>query len=266
MELPGSPRLLIELGAVLNDPDTDTRDVTDLLKQDPPLAARLIRIANSAAYGRAEPVASTEDAVSYVGFAEIHRLVGAVAVTQLTEKPLEHYRVSALRLRRVSLFTAVLMEELARYTDESPNCCYTVGLLRSLGIMTLQILARKADPAIPLFEQRGGHPLDAWEQEHWGLDNCEAAEIILTDWRLPTEAVSAIRHHYRPEGGHHPLTHLLSLACGAAHRRYEGLPGEGAYWKATEENFRTAGLDATVFQTVCEKAQVTFARLESALG
>lgn len=265
-ELPGAPRLLVELGILVNNPSTDAAEVTELLKQDPSLAARIIRMANSAAYGRSEPVASVEDAVTCVGFAELHRLVGALAVTQLAEKPLEHYRLEASRLREVSLFTAVLMEELAKYAGENPRGCYTIGLLRSVGIMALQILARQPGRHIPPFDSGIGQPLDEWEKTHWGLDNCEAAEVILREWRLPAETVSAVRHHYRPEGKQNPLIHLLALATGAAYDRYQGLPGEELYWNATPENFQKAGVDLRAFQLSGEKAQKIFARLEAAMG
>lgn len=263
-ELPGAPRLLIELGLLINDPSTDATEVTDLLKQDPSLAARLIRIANSAVYARAEPVASTEGAVSCIGFAEVHRLVGALAVTQLAERRLDYYRLDGARLRHISLFTAVLMEELAGPAGESPRRCYTVGLLRSVGMMALDILARR-DGHIPPFEPGAGQPIDEWEKTHWGMDNCEAAEIILRDWRLPHETVTAVRHHYRPEGRHNPIIHLLALAAGAASDRYQGIPGEEFYWKATPESFRKAGIELRDFQQAGEKAQRTFARLESAM-
>jgi HD-like signal output (HDOD) protein len=265
-ELPGAPRLLGELGVLVNDPDTDANDVTELLKQDPSLAARLIRMANSAAYGRGAPVSSVHAAISCVGFAEVHRLVGALAATQLTEKPLEHYRLSIDRLRNVSLFTAVIMEEMAKYAGESERRCYTVGLLRSVGMMALQILARQGSRIIPPFDPGTGQPIDEWEKTHFGLDNCEAAEVILTEWRLPHETVTAVRHHYNPEGKHNPITHLLALAASAAYDRYQGLPGEEGYWNATEESFRKAGVDLKAFQAAGEKAQVTFARLEAALG
>lgn len=265
-ELPGAPRLLVELGVLVNDPETDTVDVTELLKQDPSLAARLIRMANSAAYGRGEPVSSIEAAVSTVGFTEVHRLVGALAATQLAEKPFEHYRLAADRVRNVSLFTAVVMEELSKYAGESPRRCYTVGLLRSVGIMALQILARQGRHHVPPFDPGTGQPLDEWEKIHWGLDNCEAAEVILTEWRLPHETVTAIRHHYKPAGKHNPIAHLLTLASSAAYDRYQGLSGEESYWNVTEENFRKAGVDLKAFQAAGEKAQVTFARLEAALA
>ncbi|MES1168199.1 MAG: HDOD domain-containing protein [Oleiharenicola lentus] len=265
-ELPGAPRLLVELGILVNDPDTDANDVTELLKQDPSLAARLIRMANSAAYGRSEPVSSVEGAVTCVGFAEVHRLVGALALTQLAEKPLEHYRLDADRLRQVSLFTAVLMEELAKYAGESSRRCYTIGLLRSVGMMALQVLARHPNRHIPPFDPGTGQPVDEWETTHWGLSNCEAAEIILKDWRLPHETALAVRHHYKPEGKHNPVIHLLALSASAAYDRFQGLPGEEGYWNATEENFRKAGVDLKAFQLAGEKAQRAFARLEAALG
>ena len=265
-ELPGAPRLLIELGVLVNDPDTDANDVTELLKQDPSIAARLMRMANSAAYGRGEPVSSIDGAIACVGFAEVHRLVGALAATQLAEKPLEHYRLTPDRLRSVSLFTAVLMEELAKYADENPNRCYTVGLLRSVGMMTLQILAHQGGRQIPPFDPGTGQPLDEWEKTHWGLNNCEAAEVILTDWRLPQEIVSGIRDHYRPAGKQNPIAHLLFLAASAAYERYKGLPGEEGYWNPSEENFLVAGIDQMAFLLAGEKAQKTFARLEAAMG
>lgn len=263
-ELPGAPRLLVELGGLIHDPGTDVREVTDLLKQDPALASRLIRMANSAAYARAEPVSSTEDAVNCIGFAEVHRLVGALASVQLAEQKLTLHGIDASRLRRISLFTAVLMEEMAVPAHESRRGCYTVGLLRSIGMMALELLPR-AGAAEP-FNPAAGQAVDEWEKNLWGIDNCEAADVILREWRLPHETVIAIRHHYRPGKLHNPIIHLLALASSAASDRFEGIPGEECYWKPTPENFRKAGLNERDYQTAAERAQRTFQRLEAAIG
>jgi HD-like signal output (HDOD) protein len=42
---------LSELGELLQDPNTDLEQVSDLLRRDAALAARVIRIGNSAAFG-----------------------------------------------------------------------------------------------------------------------------------------------------------------------------------------------------------------------
>ena len=155
---------------------------------------------------------------------------------------------------------AILMEELAKPAHEHPRNCYTVGLLRTIGMMALERLAPAA-AAIPPFGESGETELGVWEQKYWGLTNPEAAEKILLHWKLPHETVLAIRHHCRPSGRHNPIIHLLKLAATAAADRFSAIPGEEGYWRVTPENFAKAGLDLPGFQLACEKAQRKFEQL-----
>ncbi len=264
-ELPAAPRLLVELGQAIRNPRTDARDVVALLRQDAALVARLIRMANSAVYARAEPAGSLEEALASIGFQEVHRLVGVAAAAHLADQPLKAYGFEGARLRANALFVAVVMEELAHVAAEDPASCYTVGLLRSVGKMALGLLAKDAPPE-PSFSASGESVLDVWETKNWGTDNCHVAEKILLHWRLPADAVISIRHHYHPEKRHNPIIHLLSLAAGAAEHRCFGLPGEEVFWKFTPENFAKAGVNERQFQQACERAQRTYQRLHSVVG
>lgn len=263
--LPTAPRLLVELGQLMNDPAADATDVVGLLRRDPPLVAQVIRISNSAAYCPSEPIGSLERAIAFVGFAEVHRLVGVVANAQLAEQRLRLYPFNAAHLRQNTLFVALLMEEMAKPAGERPRSCYTVGLLRTIGMMALERLA-SSDTHIPPFRDSGEAALDGWEQKHWGITNVEAAEKILLHWRLPHETVTAIRHHCRPEGKHNPIIHLLRLAASAASDRFGGLPGEETYWRITPENFTKAGITERDFQIASEQAQRKFEQLKAAVG
>ena len=264
-DLPAGPRLLVELGQLIRDPRVDAADVIALLRQDASLVARIIRMANSVAYARAEPAGSIEEAVAGIGFREVHRLVGAVAATQLSEQRLVLYGVDGARMRANALFVAVTMEELGEECGEDPRSCYTVGLLRSVGKMALELLA-KNDPAVRPFAASGETELDVWETKTWGLSNCEAAEKILMHWRLPHETVIAIRHHYHPAKKLNPVIHLLTLAAASAEDRCYGLPGEETLLRITPENFAKAGLDERIFRKASERAQRTFQRLHAAEG
>jgi HD-like signal output (HDOD) protein len=263
-ELPAAPRLLVEVGQMLRRPSVEVADVTALLRQDTALVARLIRMANSAVYGRAEPVGSIEEALTCIGFSEVHRLIGVVAAATLASERLDLYGIEGERLQKNSLFVAVIMEELAERANEDPRSCYTVGLLRSIGKMALDRLAE--EESAPKFAASGETALDAWEQKNWSTTNFEVAEKILVHWRLPSDTVIAIRHHYRPEKRHNPIIHLLNLAAGAAEHRLYALPGEEGFWRFTPENFEKAGLTERDFQQACERAQRTFNRLQSAGG
>lgn len=263
-QLPTAPRLLVELSQIIRKPFVNTHEIVARLRQDAGLVSRLIAVANSAVYARAEPAGSIEEAVTAIGFREVHRLVGAIASRQLGDQPLELHGIGGARLRENALFVAVVMEELAEETGEEPRACYTVGLLRSIGKMALDRVARGGE--IPPFGVSGETELAAWERKYWGVDNCRVAELILKNWRLPHETVIAIQHHYFPTGRHNPVIHLLALAAAAAQDRYFGLPGEESYLQVTPENFARAGITARGYQLACERAQRTFDRLHAAVG
>lgn len=262
-QLPAAPRLLVELGQLIHNPHVESEEIVALLRQDPALVGQILRMANSAAYAPPEPVGSLERALSFVGFAEVHRLVGVAAAGQLAGLRLRFYPVDGRRLQLNALFVAVLMEELARPAHENPRNCYTVGLLRTLGMMALDRLVPEG-VALPPFAGSGAATLDEWEHRHWGTTNCEVAERILVHWRLPRETVTAIRHHYRPAGRHNPIIHLLTLAATAAAERDFDIPGEETFWRLTPENFAKAGLDLPGFQFACEKAQRKYEQLKTA--
>jgi HD-like signal output (HDOD) protein len=260
-KLPASPRLLVELGQLMNARHTELDEVVAVLRQDPLLVSQIIRSANSAFYAPPEPVGSIERAVGLIGFAEVHRVVGAVAALQLGDQAMRLYPIDGKKLRVNALFVAVLMEELAKPAGERPRSCYTVGLLRTIGMMALERIA-PAGTAIPPFRESGETVLDVWEQAHWGVTNVEAAEKILLHWRLPHETVTAIRHHYRPAGKHNPIAHLLMLAAASAADRFYCIPGEESYWKITPENFAKAGLLERDFHLAGERAQRKYEQLK----
>jgi len=264
-KLPTAPRLLVELGELLNDRNVEADDVVNLLRQDPALVARLIRISNSAAYSPSEPVGSLERALAHVGFAEVHRLVGAVAAEQLADLKFSAYPVDGSTLRLHALYVAVLMEELAKFAGERPRSCYTIGLLRTIGLMALERLPRP-ESGVPPFAASGETVLGLWEKRRWGITSAEAGEQILNHWKFPRESVAAIRYHYEPGQRHNPLIYLLVIAVAAAAERRHGLPGEDGYWMVNTDTLVRAGLTQKTLSAACERAQEKFDHLHIAIG
>ena len=190
-------------------------------------------------------------------------MAGAIAARQLAGGQFRLYPFTGTKLQENALYVGVIMEELARETRESTRSCYTVGLLRTIGMMVLERLAGPGS-GIPPFAHSGETVLDVWERKHFGTTNVEAAEQVLLHWRLPHETVSAIRHHYHPANRHNPILHLLTLAATSAADRFFGLPGEESYWTLKSENFIKAGLTEQKYLHACERAQRTFDRLTHA--
>jgi HD-like signal output (HDOD) protein len=246
--MPSAPQILARIGHLMLSMDAELTDITELLKRDAALTARVIRISNSAAYNTGSPFASLEDALARIGLTEVYRLTGFAAIAQISDQSLTRYGVSGVQLRENSLLTALVMEALARPAGVDPRAAYTAGLLRSVGKIALDRLTR--DRAYG----EGGNirgPLADWETGFIGLNNCEAAAIILEEWRFPEATITAIRDHYFSCTGQ-SLAALLNLAAGAAELSGHGLPGEGAYWPLASEKFSAAGVsEAQLHEATC---------------
>jgi HD-like signal output (HDOD) protein len=260
---PATQQVLAQLSVLLRSPDAGLEEVSRLLKQDVSLAARLIRVANSAVFAQDLEVASVEDAVSLVGFREIYRLVGIAVMHEVGEVGLPTYGVSPEQFRSNSLFTALLMEELAVGAEEDARFCYTVGLLRSIGKVALDRLARTR-PAEGVRSFADDEGVADWERSAFGLTSAEAAAIILRKWRFPHEIISAIEGHYDVAGKLMPLTHLLNLSAGVAEVLGHGLPGETVYWVDSNESYRKAGITKADASGIIDHALQTFNRLANA--
>ncbi len=263
--LPAAPLILARLGRMLLDLNADLSDVTALLRCDAALTARLMRIANSAAYNTGAPFASLEQALARVGFSEVYRLTGFAATAQLTDEQLPLYGLAGARVRENSLLTALVMESLAPAIGVDQRAAYTAGLLRSTGKIALNRLTR--DPAYTgRYPENESVPLAHWETDFTGLNNCEAAAFILNEWRFPPATINAIQQHYAPHGASPALAHVLNLAAGAAAGAGYALPGESSYWAVTPEKLAAAKATEADLEAAVQAALMEFSRLRAAVA
>lgn len=262
---PAASRILGELGIKLRQPHTELWDVAVIIKRDSSLSARIIRAANSVVFSPAEPVSSIEQAAGLMGFQEIHRIVGAVAVEQLQPPNVPGYGCSGERMRQNSLLVALLMEELAVVAGEEPREAYTIGLLRSLGKLALARLAGNR-PGFTAFAPAAPGGLATWEEAMFGTTSPAATATILTAWHFPHEIPKAIAEHTAPKGRNLPFTHLLHLAARLADQLGYGLPGESGLWIDTEEIYAKSGVDPQATKRPIDRAFVAFDRLTKAVG
>lgn len=262
---PATPRIMAQLGPLLRDPNTALADVAVHLKHDSTLAARLLRIANSAAFAQSEPVASIEDAAALIGLRDVHRLIGAVAVDHFSLRHYPLYGFTGPHLRNNAIFVALLMEELAVPAREDPSAAYSAGLFRSIGKLALATIADEHAAVAP-FRPTDTLTLIGWEKHTFGRASNQATAAILQEWHFPAAVTEAIAGHYVPVAASRPLAGLLNLAAQLADKRGHGLPGESAYWLEPAGLARTAGLNTRQIDRATDHAVIAFDRINRALG
>ena len=79
-KMPKIPKVVQELMDLVNHPNAEMNKISEKISQDPVISARILRLSNSAHFGRGKSVSSIEEAVIRVGLGPIRTLVTASAL------------------------------------------------------------------------------------------------------------------------------------------------------------------------------------------
>lgn len=249
--LPVAPQIMARLHKMLLDSNSGLPEIATLLKRDVSLTTRIIRIANSPAY-KGGGLGTIEEALQRVGFGEVFRLVGVVANASLADAHLTFYGYSADLFRANNLCTALVAERVAHKTKTDPRIAYTAGLLRGIGQLLLDRIARDTLAPSDKFKEIGGGRLQEWESKCFGTTHQKVARLVLTHWGFPEQAVQAAS--FDPAEGipATPLINTLQLSASIVRLAGFGLEGEDSSWGIPHEELVTTGLsidDTTIIRT-----------------
>lgn len=247
---------MAEIGLMLRNPSTDTDEIIGVLRRDPAMVARILRVANSAAFARTEPIGAIEEAVLAIGFSEIHRVVGTVAAFQMADQPMRLHGISGARFRENALLTACLMKYFGQAVGLDAQTFYTAGMLRTLGIIVLERDVMRHPRVVPPFKTSGEPDLMTWQRKYWGIDSSVITAKILRHWNMPGEIAAAVECHLIHSEYPAQEASLLRLAACVASREGFGLSGESL---GVEEHARTQGnLSVEAFEMAISRAVTEF--------
>jgi len=263
--LPAAPRIFSRVSALLTDENSSIDEIASLLKRDPALTARILRVSNSVVYAGNEPVDSLDEAIQRVGFGDTYRIVGFATAAQVVQQHLGFYGVSAAQFRENALLTALIMERLADLAGLDSRSAYTAGLLRSIGKVALSRIGASRD-GLDSYEDDGHGPLLEWEVSRCGTDNAQVAAIILEEWRFPEATIQAVGSHYAPTESSTPLAKLLNVAAAAAERCGHGWPGEWSYWDGEAKWLDAFQMGEDQIQESVREALEAFGPVRAAVG
>jgi len=220
--VPTIPKVVHELIATFDAPVVDMPRVVQLINTDPVIAAKVLRLANSAYYRRSRSVTNIGDAVIFMGLDALRMLVigagfaGAVPVPQSLGRALYW---------RYCLHTAVAAKFFARLAHEDAETAFTAGLLHAIGEPLLVQAMEKELNAIDGRARFYDHDRAACERAAVGFAFSDLGGDLAESWCLPAAIVQAIRTAPEPLTGEDfsPLGACVYLGAhfAAAHERSE---------------------------------------------
>jgi HD-like signal output (HDOD) protein len=187
LELPAFPEAVVRIQRALQSPDTRTDDIVRILSSEPALAARLLRMANSAEFRRTDQeITDLRTAVTRMGFNMVRSVAVAFAMRQLRRK--DTYSPAAQReLEQAweeSLAASAACYVIAkRFTRLNPDQALLTGLLHVLGRLYI-IMRAKDSPELGDGEMR--EIIAGW--------HASIGKAILETWGLPEALQHAVEH------------------------------------------------------------------------
>lgn len=211
-ELPTLPAILSVISSIANDPKSSAADLAKVISSDASLSAKLLKVANSAAYGFSREISDIQHAVTMLGFLETQALALSVSVLEyLSDKTehdfKEHWNHS---LKCATLSRLIAVNQKAKGTDGA----FVAGLLHDIGKIALRMSMREKQERVEELCSNNGHDRLAVEEEVFGLTHAEAGYLLGEHWLLPAPLTASIRYHHSLEllDGDEKLPAIVYLA------------------------------------------------------
>ena len=187
--------------ALLNEGDVDLDEVERVVRTDEAISAAVLRLGNSATYGRPGRVFSLREALQRIGSKSILKLVMQESVGGCLTDAGTAYGVRRGAMRRGALAGALIAEEIARSTGfKEPELCFISALLRDIGKLAIDMFAEQGHLA-DLSD--AGHEDESFletERRVIGADHGAIGAELARRWDLPDRIGFAIGHHHDPPG------------------------------------------------------------------
>ena len=132
VRLPVMPSAATRALALARDPNLETSELTAVLGHDPAIAANILRVTSSAAYGGGTDIQCLDTAIARIGTRTFVQLVSAFAIQSEIYSSSERYELLT-DYRRHASATACLAADLAKRARTDGGSAFLCGLLFTVG-------------------------------------------------------------------------------------------------------------------------------------
>ncbi len=257
------PDTALRIMAMAEDPAATERMVHSVLVSDPPLAARVLRVVNSAFYHRQREVSTPLAAIRILGTTAIQHIAMAASLHRLFRgrHTLPGFDPAALWMHSVAVATAA--RELSIYTRVGmPEEALLAGLLHDIGIIAMM---QAWLPAFSVVIQQSlddeDQALRSIELRTIGVSHDVVGATLCDLWHFPETLTTACRSHH----DYRSLAGDLRLWAVLIHTADRLAPKLGGGYKRTVEEMIPLSDSMSELGLTASDIEVISRRIEASL-
>ena len=179
-KIPKLPVYTHTLSTKLLDENASSKEVVDLIRQDPALVADIIKSVNSSYYGLEQKVSDINSAVLLLGFQSLYQLImsGGIRKTMPDTPSFRQIHARALAVSYIA-FSLSMTAKVG-----VPVQMATIGLLHNMGESVVSLLVEK-NPNLSIFIN--------------ALDRSGLGAFLLECWKFPKIISQTVKYQSFPE-------------------------------------------------------------------
>ncbi len=194
---PTPPAVAMQVLQLAQDPDIGLGKVADTVSADPAIAAKVMRIANSAMYSRRRQSTNLRQALIVLGLnATLTLALSFTLVATLKRNTTQGFDFNSYWRRTIlaSAWGKLLASETGRRDAEE---IFLAALLQDLGMLVIDKIWPEVYEGIAPFKIEHSR-ICQHEQNCIGTDHRSIGAALLRIWNMPESLVRAIQHSHDP--------------------------------------------------------------------
>lgn len=189
------------LKELLHAEQSYTAQIAEIIRRDPTLTSRLLKLVNSVFFGLSTRITNIEEAVFYLGLRQIRELGMATPIIEdFNDLQVGFRKVNWRQMWQHSIGTAILTRETLSviglsFEDDSD---YIVGLVHNVGKIVLAFAFPEEFDVLVNTSARTTQEVAAYERAMVGWDHARIGAYYLEKHSLAAPVVEAVRYHNDP--------------------------------------------------------------------
>ncbi len=194
------PQVINKVMAIVEDPESSLPDLSRVIEYDSAVTANLLKVANSAYFGRSGKFDSIHQAIVYLGMDHVVDLVLLASGAENLRPEQTGYDLQKGDLWKYSVLSALIARELAENKGiAKAHLIFTAALLKDIGKVILNQYVEDAFEEINTMVAEKNMTFREAEKQVIGIDHTELGGMVAESWNFSPKMVEIIKNHHQPQ-------------------------------------------------------------------
>jgi len=192
------PEITAKIIAVVDDPRSTARDLHAIIKNDPALATKILKVVNSAFYGLPGQVSDLDRAIVLLGLSAVKNIAISASISRLFTGGQLSGGFTARDLWKHSVAVAVVTRQMCALIGKKAFSeeAFLAGLIHDLGMLVERQAFPEQLAEVIQATIKQDRPLCEVENEIIGADHQALGAALAVKWKFPRALQVTLGYHH----------------------------------------------------------------------